>query len=80
MKGTTRNTRNPDLKQVVSVNCGNRSIGANLNHGPHEHPVVTRGDLLLEGLAEAWRRDGQHRELLADVEGNVREKEQGCLW
>jgi endonuclease YncB( thermonuclease family) len=36
--------------------------------------------LVQVGEAEAWRRDGQHRERLIAAEINAREGRQGCLW
>lgn len=36
--------------------------------------------LIREGLAEAWRRDGQHRDHLVEVEQNARDNAVGCLW
>lgn len=36
--------------------------------------------LVSEGLALAWTIDGQHRELLIDVEARARDDAVGCLW
>ncbi len=36
--------------------------------------------LIREGLATAWTRDGQHRDLLVGLEREARRKEAGCLW
>ena len=36
--------------------------------------------LVREGLARAWARDGQHRELLAGLERQARQRSTGCLW
>ncbi len=36
--------------------------------------------ILREGLAVAWREDGQHRDLLVGVETEARSKGVGCLW
>ena len=36
--------------------------------------------LVREGLAVAWTGDGQHRELLMDVERRARDDGVGCLW
>ena len=36
--------------------------------------------LVREGLARAWRRDGQHRDVLADLEGKAQRDGRGCLW
>ena len=36
--------------------------------------------LILEGLATAWTRDGQHRDLLVNLEREARTQETGCLW
>ncbi len=36
--------------------------------------------LIRNGLAEAWRRDGQHRNLLIDLENAARNGRVGCLW
>ncbi len=36
--------------------------------------------LVSEGLAVAWRRDGQHRDYLVDVEEEARRDGVGCLW
>ena len=36
--------------------------------------------LLREGLAVAWTRDGQHRDLLVGLEEAARQAGNGCLW
>ena len=36
--------------------------------------------LVREGLARAWRRDGQHRDVLVDLEGKAQRDGRGCLW
>ncbi len=36
--------------------------------------------LVREGLARAWTRDGQHRDHLAALEREARERSTGCLW
>ena len=36
--------------------------------------------LIGDGLAEAWRRDGQHRDTLVGLEQSARENQAGCLW
>lgn len=36
--------------------------------------------LLRQGLAEAWTRDGQHRDRLIDLEQQARRAGEGCLW
>ena len=36
--------------------------------------------LIQEGLATAWTRDGQHRDVLVSLEQEARRKETGCLW
>ncbi len=36
--------------------------------------------LILEGLARAWTRDGQHRDFLNDLETDTRAAGTGCLW
>ena len=36
--------------------------------------------LIREGLAAAWTRDGQHRDLLVGLERQARRKDAGCLW
>ena len=36
--------------------------------------------LVREGLARAWTRDGQHRDLLVGLEQAARADGQGCLW
>ena len=36
--------------------------------------------LVREGLAVAWTRDGQHRDLLGDLELEARRDRTGCLW
>ena len=33
-----------------------------------------------EGLAEAWTRDGQHRDTLVGLEESARQNGAGCLW
>ena len=33
-----------------------------------------------EGLAEAWTRDGQHRNVLVAAEKGTRRDKRGCLW
>ena len=42
----------------------------------HSIDVILIGD----GLAEAWRRDGQHRDTLVGLEQSARENQAGCLW
>lgn len=36
--------------------------------------------LVREGLAEAWTRDGQHRDYLVDLEREAMAEGVGCLW
>ena len=36
--------------------------------------------LILEGLALAWTRDGQHRNFLYELEADARAAGTGCLW
>lgn len=36
--------------------------------------------MVREGLAEAWRRDGQHRDHLVAIESLARREGAGCLW
>jgi endonuclease YncB( thermonuclease family) len=36
--------------------------------------------LVREGLGWAWTADGQHRDLLVDLEGRARQAGAGCLW
>jgi endonuclease YncB( thermonuclease family) len=36
--------------------------------------------LIREGLAGAWTRDGQHRDVLMEAEREAREQGTGCLW
>jgi len=36
--------------------------------------------LIREGLATAWTRDGQHRDLMEGLEREARRKDSGCLW
>ena len=36
--------------------------------------------LVREGLAEAWTRDGQHRDILVAAEEGARRDRFGCLW
>ena len=36
--------------------------------------------LVAEGLAEAWRRDGQLREAIVALEAEARASGEGCLW
>jgi endonuclease YncB( thermonuclease family) len=36
--------------------------------------------LIGDGLAEAWRRDGQHRDTLVGLEQSARSNKAGCLW
>jgi hypothetical protein len=36
--------------------------------------------LIGDGLAEAWTRDGQHRDTLVGLEQSARENRVGCLW
>ncbi len=36
--------------------------------------------LIREGLALAWTRDGQHRDVLVAAEEEARRKGRGCLW
>ena len=36
--------------------------------------------LIREGLGRAWTRDGQHRDLLVQLEKGARRSRKGCLW
>lgn len=36
--------------------------------------------LISSGLAEAWRKDGQHRDTLVSIQDKAREHRNGCLW
>ena len=36
--------------------------------------------LIREGLATAWTRDGQYRDLLVNLEQEARSQASGCLW
>ena len=36
--------------------------------------------LIQEGLATAWTRDGQYRDLLVNLEQEARRQASGCLW
>lgn len=36
--------------------------------------------LVREGLAQAWTRDGQHRDLLVELERQAQISGSGCLW
>jgi micrococcal nuclease len=36
--------------------------------------------LVREGLALAWREDGQHRDVLVSAEEDARSDGRGCLW
>ncbi len=36
--------------------------------------------LIREGLALAWTRDGQHRDILVAAEEGAKRDERGCLW
>ena len=36
--------------------------------------------LVMEGLARAWTRDGQHVNILKMAEAKARENSDGCLW
>ena len=36
--------------------------------------------LIREGLATAWTRDGQHRDLLVSLEREAKREYAGCLW
>ena len=36
--------------------------------------------LIQEGLGEAWKRDGQHRDLLVELERQAQRDGNGCLW
>lgn len=36
--------------------------------------------LIQEGLGEAWKRDGQQRDLLIGLEKQARQDGSGCLW
>ena len=36
--------------------------------------------LIQEGLAAAWTRDGQYRDLLVNLEQEARRQASGCLW
>jgi endonuclease YncB( thermonuclease family) len=42
----------------------------------HSIDVILIGD----GLAEAWTRDGQHRDTLVGLEQSARSNRAGCLW
>jgi hypothetical protein len=65
-----------------------------LQNGPREtdsfgrrlaYAFTTEGfsiDMILigDGLAEAWARDGQHRDTLVGLEQSARSNRAGCLW
>ena len=36
--------------------------------------------LIREGLGRAWTRDGEHREVLVELEQQARSDHEGCLW
>jgi len=36
--------------------------------------------LVARGFATAWTRDGQHRDVLVELEANARSNGAGCLW
>ena len=36
--------------------------------------------LIAEGVARAWARDGQHRDVLVGLEASARSNRAGCLW
>ena len=36
--------------------------------------------LIREGLGRAWTKDGQHRDLLLELEKEARRSRTGCLW
>ena len=36
--------------------------------------------LVREGLGRAWTRDGQHRDVLVQLEQKARRDKVGCLW
>ncbi len=36
--------------------------------------------LVLEGLGRAWQEDGQHRDIIVELENEARKEGTGCLW
>jgi len=67
----------------VRVEPGPRStdpFGRSLAYLYTESGVSIDEALVREGLAVAWRRDGQHRNYPVNLEAEVRENGVGCLW
>ena len=68
---------------VVRIEAGPRAVdpGGRLLYYIYTQAGNSIDEILVrEGLARAWARDGQHRDLLMDLEKEARERSTGCLW
>jgi micrococcal nuclease len=69
--------------KTVRVEPGPRSqdrYGRLLYYAYTESGESIEETLIREGLARAWTRDGQHRDILVRVEESTRKNRTGCLW
>ena len=68
---------------LVRVEPGERSADPNgrlLYYVYTEEGESIDEKLVRDGLALAWSRDGQHRDLLVELEAKARRNQTGCLW
>ena len=56
------------------------SFGRLLAYAYTSNGVSIDETLIKEGLATAWTRDGQYRDLLVNLEREARKQGSGCLW
>ena len=69
--------------EIVQVESGPRSED---RYGRLLFYIYTRtgesidATLIQEGLATAWTRDGQYRDLLVGLEQEARRQSSGCIW
>lgn len=69
--------------KVVRVESGPRTqdrYGRLLYYVYTESGENIEETLIREGLARAWTRDGQHRDILVRGEESARRNQTGCLW
>jgi endonuclease YncB( thermonuclease family) len=69
--------------KIVRVETGPRTqdrYGRLLYYAYTESGESVEETLIREGLARAWTKDGQHRDLLVRVEESTRRNRIGCLW
>ena len=69
--------------EIVQIEPGPRSedrYGRLLFYLYTRTGVSIDATLIQEGLATAWTRDGQYRDLLVDLEQEARRQSSGCMW